>query len=88
MRQRTSSLPLAVLLYFNVFYSIIYAIVIGVLVLEKRNLRYQSQIQQFLIQFVYGTSKSRFIRIDTVISDAIAKVLIQLPKTTSDMGCY
>ena len=53
--RRASSLVLAILLHFNTFYSIIYSIIIGATVLEKRNtLRYNSQIQRKLIISVYG----------------------------------
>lgn len=53
-RRRGSSVPLAVLHHLTFFFSVAYAIVIGMLLVEKRaNYTYHSELQNYLITGVY-----------------------------------
>jgi len=50
MREIKSSLPLAVAIHFNVFYSIAYAIVVGRLIVEKRRrFRFEDELQRTVL---------------------------------------
>ena len=54
MGQSVVKLILAILLQFNKFYSIVYTVMVGALILEKRNkFRYRSDIQRHLVIYVY-----------------------------------
>jgi hypothetical protein len=53
-KRRASSLPLAVLYHLNFFFSVAYAVVIGMLLIEKRaNYIYDSELQKHLIAVVF-----------------------------------